>query len=137
MREIAKSLREFAVRYTAAWCSQDPVSVANHYSPSGSLSINGGPPAVGRPAIARAAQAFMTAFPDMRVIMDELIPRGEFTEYHWTLLGTNTGPGGSGKRVHISGYEMWKFSAGGLIEESKGHFDAAMYQHQLQHGVEA
>ena len=40
------------------------------------------------------------------------------------------------KRVRISGYELWKIDNDGLIGESKGHFDAAEYEHQLKHGVE-
>jgi len=39
--------RELARRYTAAWCSQDPASVAENYAPDGSLTINDGPPSVG------------------------------------------------------------------------------------------
>jgi hypothetical protein len=39
-------LRDFARRYTAAWCSQDPASVAEHYAPDGSLTINGGAPLI-------------------------------------------------------------------------------------------
>ena len=58
---------------------------------------------------------------------DKLEPRGDRTEFHWTLTGTNTGPGGTGNRVRISGYELWKFGPDGLIAESKGHFDAAEY----------
>ena len=46
-----EQLRAFAMRYTAAWCSMDPARVAEHYSPQGSLTINHGPPAVGRAAI--------------------------------------------------------------------------------------
>jgi hypothetical protein len=41
-------LRAFAMRYTAAWCSQDAASVAAFYSPVASLTINDGTPAVGR-----------------------------------------------------------------------------------------
>ena len=77
----------------------------------------------------------MTAFPDMRVEMDDLSAAGERFVYHWTLTGTNTGPGGTGKRVRISGYEEWRIGADGLIAESRGHFDATEYQRQLQHGA--
>ena len=55
---------------------------------------------------------------------------------HWTLTGTNTGSGGTGKRVRISGYELWKIDSDGLIAESKGHFDSAEYERQLKHGVD-
>src|SRR5436190_11398023 len=130
-------LKKFATRYAEAWCGQDPEMVAAFFAEQGSISINNGPPAVGRAAIAREAQAFMTTFPDMVVTFDKLEPRGDATAFHWTLTGTSTGPGGTGKRVRISGYELWKVDNDGLIAESKGHFDSAEYERQLKHGVDA
>ena len=124
-------LRDFASRYTAAWCSQNAASVAAFFSPNGSLTINDGTPSVGRAAIADAAQSFMTAFPDLRVIMERVVDRGDRTEYHWTLIGTNAGPGGTGNRVRISGFESWRFGPDGLIAESQGQFDDADYMRQL------
>jgi len=135
MPEPAK-LREFAARYTAAWCSQDPTSVAAFYSPAGSLSVNGGTPAVGRIAIAEVARGFMTAFPDLLLLMDDLVIQGDRAEYHWTFIGTNTGPSGTGHRVRFSGFEEWKVGGDGLVAESQGHFDSADYQRQLERGVE-
>jgi hypothetical protein len=76
----------------------------------------------------------MTAFPDLVVEMDRLTVNGTKTEYHWTLTGTNTGPGGTGKLVRIRGFEEWRFAPDGLIAESVGHFDAADYQRQLKAG---
>jgi len=129
-------LKEFAKRYAKAWCSQNPDSVAAFFAERGSISINNGPPAVGRAAIAKEAEAFLTTFPDMIVTFDKLEPRGDRTAFHWTLTGTNSGPGGTGNRVQISGYELWKIDTNGLIAESKGHFDAAEYERQLKHGVD-
>jgi len=132
----ATRLRDFAARYTAAWCSQDAGLVAAFFSPSGWLTINGGAPSVGREAIAAAAQGFMTAFPDMRVAMDELVLHGPKVVYRWTLTGANTGPGGTGRRVRISGFEEWRIGDDGLVEESQGHFDRADYERQLAGGVD-
>jgi uncharacterized protein (TIGR02246 family) len=129
-------LREVARRYTDAWCSQDPARVAEHYAPEGSLTINDGPPSVGRAAISEAARSFMVAFPDLQVLMDELVVQGENAVYRWTLVGTNTGPGGTGNRVRISGFEEWTIGDGGLIAASLGHFDQAEYDRQREHGVE-
>jgi hypothetical protein len=126
-------LKDFAARYTAAWCSHNPASVASFFTVNGSLKINNGTPAVGRAAIAEAAQGFMTAFPDMIVSMDGLEVEGGRVIYHWTLVGTNTGPGGAGRAVRISGFEDWRFGADGLVAESEGHFDEAEYQRQLSH----
>ena len=124
-------LRDFAARYTAAWCSQDPASVAAFFSPEGSLQVNDGAPAVGREAIAAVARSFMVAFPDLRVVMDDLRGEAGAPEYHWTLSGTNSGPGGTGGKVLISGFEEWTLGSDGLIAASLGHFDAAEYQRQL------
>jgi steroid delta-isomerase-like uncharacterized protein len=132
-----EKLKEFANRYAKAWCSQNPESVAAFFAERGSLSINNGPLAVGRAAIAREAQAFMTAFPDMVVTKDKVMHDEEGTKFHWTLTGTNTGPGGTGKRVRISGYELWQLDDDGLIENSKGHFDSANYERQLKEGVDS
>jgi predicted ester cyclase len=129
-------LRKFAEQYTEVWCSQNPESVAAFFAENGSLKVNNDGPAVGRAAIAEIARGFMRGFPDMIVTFDKLEPRGDLTAFHWTLSGTNTGPGGTGNRVRISGYELWKIDNNGFIAESKGHFDAAEYEHQLKHGVE-
>lgn len=126
-----EKLKEFGTKYTAAWCSQDPGSVAAFFAEGGSLKINDGAPAVGRTAVTAAAQGFMTAFPDMVVAMDSVMLDGGRAVYRWTLSGTNTGPGGTGKAVRISGYEEWTFGTDGLIMESKGHFDEADYNRQL------
>lgn len=129
-------LKEFATRYTAAWCSQDAASVASFFAENGSLKINDGDSSVGREAITEAAQGFMTAFPDMIVEMDSLNIEADNVIYHWTLTGTNTGPGGTGKSVRISGYEEWTIGADDLITESNGHFDEAEYQRQLEYGAD-
>ena len=133
LTDMNPDLQDFAARYTAAWCSQDPASVASFFAPRGSLTINDGEPSVGREAVTEAARGFMVAFPDMVVAMDSLHAEGDAIEYHWTLTGTNTGPGGTGNAVRISGYEAWTLDDG-LIAESQGHFDEAEYRHQLEHG---
>jgi len=47
------------------------------------------------------------------------------------LDGHDTGPEGTGKSVHLSGYERWTTEVDGLIAESKGHYDEAEYQRQM------
>jgi alanine dehydrogenase len=136
MTQAPDHLRDLAQRYTAAWCSQDPTRVAAYFSTNGSLRVNNDDPAVGRSAITEVARGFMTTFPDMKLRMDDLLTQNGRVVYHWTLTGTNTGPGGSGHRVRISGFEEWQIDADGLIAESLGHFDAAEYQRQLEHGLE-
>ena len=127
----SSQLAEFATHYTAAWCSHSASSVAAFYSESGSLMINNGAPAIGRKAVEGAAQSFMTAYPDLVVKFDRLEPKGDRVLYHWTLTGTNTGPGGTGNQVRISGYEDWTIGSDGLIADSKGHYDAQDWDRQV------
>ena len=119
---------QFAEGYAQAWCSQDSERVAAYYARNGSISVNGAPPL----PIAEVARGFMRDFPDMIVTFDRLEPLGNRTAFHWTFTGTNTGPGGTGHKVQISGYELWQFNQEGLIQESKGHFDASEYERQLK-----
>ena len=124
-------VREFAQSYTDAWCSHDPARVADHYAPGGTIAINGGTPT----EVTEVARSFITAFPDIQVLMDDLRFKDETVEYHWTFTGTNTGPGGTGKRVRISGFEEWVFGDDGLVVESQGHYDQDEYNRQLEHGA--
>lgn len=129
---MRKGLQEFAERYTKAWCSRDAGAVASFFSPNGSLTINGGTSATGRAAIADVARSFMIAFPDLIVEMDGVSDRQGKTIYQWTLSGTHSGPGGSGCRVRISGFEEWQIGADGLVADSQGHFDDADYRRQVE-----
>lgn len=127
------SAKAFATSYTAAWCSQSPAQVASFFADSGSLTINAAPPSVGRAAIAEDARGFMSAFPDLVIHMDSVESHGAGFVYHWTLTGTNSGPGGTGNHVRISGREEWTMDADGLISRSLGHYDEAEYARQV-HG---
>jgi hypothetical protein len=128
MNDTAR-LQDFAARYATAWCSQDPGRVAAFYAKGALISVNGAPPV----PIAEVAGGFMRNFPDMVVNFDRLGNAPTGTEFHWTFTGTNTGPSGTGNRVHISGYEVWKIDKDDLIAESSGHFDAVEYERQLKH----
>src|SRR6516164_1304173 len=112
------ALTDFATRYAAAWSSQNPVSLASFYNENGSLTVNGAAPSVGRTAISETARGFMTAFPDMVVKMDRISQDGSHAIFRWIWTGTNTGPGGTGKSVRITGHEEWTIGADGLIVES-------------------
>ncbi len=103
-------MTDFATRYANAWSSQQPANVAAFFSTDGTLQVNDDAPAIGREAITAVARGFMTAFPDMVVSMDSLVNTPGGTEFHWTLTGTNSGPGGTGNKVKVSGMEVWTFS---------------------------
>ena len=129
---MTPEVHDFARRYTAAWCGQDPAAVAAFFVENGSLTINQGKPAVGRAAIEEAVSAYMTAFPDHVLWFDKLEERDGRVLFHWTFEGTNTGPGGTGNRVRFSGHEAWLIGDEGLIQDSQGTYDEVDYQRQLR-----
>ena len=124
-------IRDFARSYTDAWCSHDPAKVAAHYGPGGAIAINGGEPT----EMTEVARSFMEAFPDIQVFMDDLVLGDDSVEYHWTFTGTNTGPGGTGKSVRISGFEEWTLGEDGRVAEATGTYDQAEYDRQLEQGA--
>jgi hypothetical protein len=124
-------MKQFAVRYSAAWSSGDPERVAAFHAEDGSLTINARAPAVGRAGITEAARSFMTAYPDMAVELDRLEYSNGKYPLHWRFTGTNSGPGGTGRAVRMAGYEDWTIGANGLIASSQGHYDAAEWDRQL------
>jgi hypothetical protein len=65
---------------------------------------------------------------------EECTPSSDIRHGQDVELHSAADPGGRGQRVRISGYEEWQIDADGLIAESKGHFDAAEYERQLEHG---
>lgn len=124
-----QQIEKLAREYTEAWCSRDPSRVAAHYVPDCMIAINGGDAA----GIADVAEAFIAAFPDIQVFMDDLVLREDGTvEYRWTFTGTSAE---TGKSVRLPGLEEWTIAPGGLIAASLGHFDQTEYDRQVEHGI--
>jgi steroid delta-isomerase-like uncharacterized protein len=127
---------ELVLRASKAWSSQDPEAVASCYEETASLTINNGTPATGRKELAATAAGYMTAFPDLRVSVDQVLVAGDSVFWVWTLTGTNSSPGGSGKTVRVSGIEVWTMGESGLVANSVGYYDGATYERQVAHGIE-
>jgi nuclear transport factor 2 (NTF2) superfamily protein len=127
-------VQDLGRRYTEAWNSGDPASVAAFHEPDSSLKVNDGEPAVGHEAITEVARGFMNGFPDMELFMDAIEGDARSAVYRWTFVGTNTDPAGTGRPVRFNGYEEWTLSENGLIARSLGHFDAEDYERQLTGG---
>lgn len=123
-------LTAFGRSYTDAWCSKEPARVVEHYAPGGTVAINGGAPT----PILEVAESFMAAFPEMELLMDDLVIRDDGTvEFHWTLMGDHSV---TGNRVRISGFEEWTIGEEGLVASSLGNYDGAEYDRQVARGVD-
>ena len=74
---------------------------------------------------------FMEAFPDLLIAMRDIIEEDRGTVFYWNLKGTNSGPGGTGKKVDIDGCEVWKLNNKNKIVELRGYFDTEEYERQV------
>ena len=127
-------MEKFARGYAQAWSGVRPNFVALFFEEDGSLQVNDGDPAKGRNEIANIAKGFMTDLPDMVVRYDSIVNKDAGTEFHWTLIATNTGPDGTGNKVQVSGFEVWQMGENGRIQKSQGHFPSEEYERQLESG---
>jgi hypothetical protein len=108
------------------------MNVAAYFAKNGSLSVNDGPVAVGRAAIVKEAQAFMTTFPDMVVTFDKLEPRGDATAFHWTLTGNE-------HRTRLApenAFESAATNSGGSTATSDSRVERPLRQRRVQTPVE-
>lgn len=85
------------------------------------------PDVVGREAIKRFNQQSRTAFPDLQLIIDEMIGEGDKVVVRWTMRGTHLGEmrGGiapTGKPFAVTGTTTYQV-ASGQIAEAWGNID--------------
>ena len=132
----SRAVWDLVLRASNAWSNHDPEGMASCYEDTASLTINGGAPSTGRNELAATAASYVTAFPDLHVSVDHVLVAGDSVFWAWTLTGANTGPGGTGNRVRVSGIEVWTIGDSGLVANSVGYYDAATYERQLAHGIE-
>ncbi len=69
----------------------------------------------------REALGWREAFPDLDVVVDQVIADGDKVAVRWTARGTNTGNGNgitaTGKSVETSGIALFRFEDGKVAEE--------------------
>ncbi len=126
-----EDIEKLAAAYTQAWCDRSATAVASFFAEDGVSIVNDGDPAVGRTAISEAMGAFFADFPDLHLTQDVVRIGGNKVIYLWTLEGSNSGPGGTGNRVKISGWQNWRLNDDLLITEADGGYDALEYDRQI------
>lgn len=125
------AIRDLVAKFTDAWNNLDANSIAECYLPDASLIVNSGRPVIGRKGIAELEQGFMSAFPDLSFRMDDSFTLRDRTVNCWTFTGTNTGSGGTGRKVNFTGFEVWTIGEENLITAALEHFDLPTYRRQL------
>jgi steroid delta-isomerase-like uncharacterized protein len=91
-------------------------------------------PRRGHEAVKQVALLFRSAFPDLRLTLDDLVAAGDRVVARWTLAGTHRGAfmgaAPTGKRATTGGIVIYRLE-GGRIAEYWGSFDALGLLRQL------
>lgn len=124
-------VRELAAAYTAAWNSGSPDAVASFYATDGQIVINRGEPSVHRQGVSAMAAGFFADVPDLNLVCDDVRCAGDHVAYFWTFTGTHAA---TGMALRVVGWEEWDLNAQYQIAASRGWFDAADYERQIDAG---
>ncbi len=91
-------------------------------------------PVPGREAFKQLTSLFLTAFPDIRITIDDQIAEGDKVVTRWTMRGTHQGQfmgiTPTGKPVTITGLILSRIS-GGKLMEAWDRFDTLHFMQQL------
>jgi len=116
-----------ATDYTAAWNTKSPEAVASFYAQDGGITINQGAPWSGRDRVRDMAAGFFQDVPDLTLTCDDVRVSGNHVLFLSTFVGHDAG---TGNPLRVQGWEEWDLNAEGLVQTSKGWFDAEAYARQ-------
>jgi steroid delta-isomerase-like uncharacterized protein len=118
------------------WNKKNAALVSELFAPNVSLRTPDGQ-LTGLDGASALLQAYATAFPDFRIIIDELLAMGDQVVLQWTFTGTHLGPladiPATGRQVNTTpGIAIFRIEAGKVI---KGQFVWDKYELLQQLGV--
>jgi steroid delta-isomerase-like uncharacterized protein len=93
-----------------------------------------GQPLRGPEHFRRFYDQFRSAFPDVRILVQEVLAEGDWTAVRFAAQATHTGPGigvaPTGRPINVTGMSMMRW-ANGQIAEAYNEFDAAALLRQI------
>lgn len=121
-------LDDLARRYTEAWNSKVPESVARFHTADSSIIINGGEPSEGFDGLTAMAAGFHADVPDLNLQCDGIRGAGSHVVYMWTFTGHHAE---TGNTLNVKGWEEWTLNEDMKVTSSLGWFDGEDYDRQV------
>lgn len=121
--------KQLVIELVELWNTHDPERIAARYSDDCRvLDVAIAQPLIGRDAVQRMFAAYYQAFPDLRLILDDIIVEGDRVALFWTAQGTHQGTilhiPASGRRVSAKGVNRLVLRDG-LVCETTTIWDVA------------
>lgn len=122
--------------FEEVWNRQQCESISKMFAADGlahGLGADGGP-LRGPQAFEGFHEAFLNAFPDLRVLLEDVIAEDDKVAIRWTLTGTLKGEGlgvrATGRPMKITGMSILR-ARNGVIVEAWNNFDVLGMHQQL------
>jgi steroid delta-isomerase-like uncharacterized protein len=114
--DTEKEMKALAEKEINVW-NGGPLSLLDEiFSSEYVLHRNDGIDIIGIDASKENITSTRTSFPDLNIVVDDLIIKGDKLVMRWTITGTNTGPFGdlppTGKKFKVSGVTIGHFVDG-------------------------
>jgi steroid delta-isomerase-like uncharacterized protein len=129
-RERERQNEVLASRYHMDIFQKGKMEVADEILSADFTLINPSlPPEIryGREGTKKFAGAVITALPDLKITHDDILAKGDKVMIRWTVTGTQTGElfgaPSTGKRMTISGFDLFRISKDKIIDMWQLHTD--------------
>ena len=130
-KDYSKEYKPLADKYVDVWNGGNPDSLDAIMSKDFVYNSNSMPAVKGLEGIKKVIASFRTAFPDAKLVTQEVIFSENEGAARWTLTGTNTGPGEmppTGKSFSIWGESIMHFANGKITEEWVAYDNQSMME---------
>ena len=120
-------------RATEEFYNQGHVERAAHFYAATYVHHDPAAPHVSdRDGLAASVRAFRAGCPDLQITIDDLLAEGDTVTKRWTLHATHTGDlygiPPTGKRITVSGLELYRFANGKIAECWLGYDNLSLMQ---------
>ena len=120
-------------RMTEEFYNQGNVDLAEHFFAESYVHHDPASPHVrDRDGLKQVLRAFLAGCPDLHITIDELVAEGDTVTKRWTYHATHTGDLSglppTGKRITMSGLELFRLQGGKIVECWLGYDNLSLMQ---------
>jgi predicted ester cyclase len=129
--DYSKEYKPIADKLVNAWNGINIDSLDSVFDPSFVRTVNQMPDVYGVEGFKKAIHDFRTAYPDLKLTVDNEVYSENAIAVRWVLTGTNTGPGQmppTGKPINIWGEAILRLVNGKLTKEIVAYNNQAILE---------
>jgi predicted ester cyclase len=130
-KDYSKELKPIGEKLVDAWNGINIDSLDSIFDPGFVRTVNQAPDVNGVEGFKKAITDFRTAYPDLKLTIDNEVYSKDAIAVRWAITGTNTGNGEmppTGKAINIWGESILHLSNGKLVREVVAYNNQALME---------